>query len=330
MNWDTRSLVAPSIQNACGALALPTAQAVTSLYGKRYHLIRATLKNVTSFMSDTTPPPSVVTTRLAQAIAAERRALLGHRLYDDLLTLEDLAVFMSFHVFAVWDFMSLLKALQVRLTCVQVPWVPQGNTQVRRLVNEIVLGEESDTLPEGGAASHFELYLQAMREAGADTTQVERFIELLEQGQTVAGAMEQAGVPSQVGAFVRHTFAVIDRGRAHEIAAAFAYGREDLIPEMFTQLVHGLERQFPGKLATLRYYLDRHIALDGDEHGEMGRQMVNLLCAGDSARELEATHAAVEALQSRIDLWDGIAEAVAAQKEAAARLAALAGVPDRR
>ena len=247
---------------------------------------------------------------LNAAIAVERLALLEHRLYGQLRTLEHLAAFMEHHVFAVWDFMSLLKALQVRLTCASVPWLPQGNAQVRRLVNEIVLGEESDALPSGRVASHFELYLQAMREAGAATAQVEHFIRLLESGQPVAAALEHAGVPEAVGSFVRHTFEVIERGRPHEIAAAFTYGREDLIPEMFTQLVHGLERQFPGKLAKLRYYLDRHIELDGDEHGEMGRQMVNLLCEQNPRREQEATQAAVEALQARMRLWDGITLAV--------------------
>jgi len=248
--------------------------------------------------------------RLSMAIAAERQALLEHRLYGQLRTVEHLAVFMEHHAFAVWDFMSLLKALQVRLTCVSVPWLPQGNAAVRRLVNEIVLGEESDALPEGGASSHFELYLKAMREAGADTAGMEHFIRRLESGQAVREALDQQGVPSPVRAFVRHTFEVIERGRPHEIAAAFTYGREDLIPEMFTQLVRGLEQQFPGKLATLRYYLDRHIELDGEEHGEMGRQMVGLLCAGDPLREQEATQAAVQALQARIALWDGIAAAL--------------------
>jgi len=119
-----------------------------------------------------------------------------------------------------------------------------------------LFGEESDVLPTGGAASHFELYLQAMQEAGAKTVQMQHFIQELKDGNTIAGALEHAGVPAAVGTFVRHTFEVIARGRPHEIAAAFTYGRE-----------HGLERQFPGKLATLRYYLDRHIALDGDEHG---------------------------------------------------------------
>lgn len=271
-------------------------------------------------MSDSLSHPSnntkisVFQHHLATAISADRRALLEHPLYDQLQTLENLRVFMEHHVFAVWDFMSLLKALQVRLTCAHVPWRPVGNAQVRRLVNEIVLGEESDVLPAGGAASHFELYLQAMQEAGADTGQMQDFIQQLESGQTVVESLEKASVAASVAAFVRQTFEVIERGRPHEIAAAFTYGREDLIPEMFTQLVHGLDRQFPGKVATLRYYLDRHIALDGDEHGDMGRQMVALLCDGDVCREQEATQAAVDALRSRIRLWDGIAQALESSK----------------
>ncbi|WP_397381870.1 DUF3050 domain-containing protein [Prosthecobacter sp.] len=261
--------------------------------------------------------PSDFQESLTTAITTQRQTLLDHRLYGQLRTLKHLAVFMEHHVFAVWDFMSLLKALQVRLTCADVPWRPVGNAQVRRLVNEIVLGEESDALPTGGAASHFELYMLAMQEAGAKTGMMDHFIRELESGKTVAEALDRAGVPVAVGAFVRHTFEVIERGRPHEIAAAFTYGREDLIPEMFTQLVHGLEHQFPGKVATLRYYLDRHIALDGDEHGEMGRQMVALLCEGNARLEQEATQAAVAALRSRIKLWDGIALAMENSEESA-------------
>ena len=248
--------------------------------------------------------------RVSLAIDSRRQALLEHRLYFELETLEDLAIFMEHHVYAVWDFMSLLKALQVRLTCASVPWVPRGNGSVRRLVNEIVLAEESDSLPTGGAASHFELYLQAMREVGACTLGVEAFIRHLESGKPVAIALELAEAPTPVKAFVLNTFDLITRGRAHEIAASFTYGREDLIPEMFTKLVTGLDNQFPGKLATLRYYLDRHIELDGDEHGEMGRQMVVLLCEGNPLSEEAAALAAADALQARIELWEGISKAL--------------------
>jgi pyrroloquinoline quinone (PQQ) biosynthesis protein C len=154
-----------------------------------------------------------------------------------------------------------------------------------------------------------------MKEVGAETEQVERFVRELEAGESVTGALRQVGVAEAVTAFVRSTFEVIERGQPHEIAAAFTYGREDLIPEMFTQLVHGLERQFPGRLDTLRYYLDRHIELDGDEHGEMGRQMVDLLCGGDAVREAEALSAALEALESRRRLWDAIALEVGKRRQ---------------
>ena len=110
--------------------------------------------------------------------------------------------------------------------------------------------------------------------------------------------------------FVGHTFAVVEHGKPHEIAAAFTFGREDLIPAMFTELVQSLERQFPCKLKTLRYYLDRHIQLDRDEHGAMGLQMVDLLCAGLAEREDEAIAAAASALQARLKLWDAISEMI--------------------
>ncbi|MFM7151641.1 MAG: DUF3050 domain-containing protein [Gemmataceae bacterium] len=247
---------------------------------------------------------------VAKTIAESREAILRHRLYDSLQTLEHLTGFLEFHVFAVWDFMSLLKALQSRLTCVRTPWVPQGDPLIRRLVNEIVLAEESDTLPDGSAESHFELYLQAMREAGADTRRIESFIHMLEAGQSVPDALDGCGAPEAVQAFVRHTFAVVDRGQPHEIASAFTFGREDLIPELFTQMVHRLERQFPNRLKTLRYYLDRHIQLDGDQHGAIGVRMVNLLCGGVAQREEEACQVAVAALQARLRLWDAIADSL--------------------
>jgi len=259
---------------------------------------------------------TAITAQINARIGPSRDALLEHRLYRALGTLEDLALFMEYHVFAVWDFMSLLKALQMQLTCVGVPWLPTGDARVRRLVNQIVLGEESDSAPAGETGSHFELYLQAMREAGADPTRIERFIALLQAGEPVSNALETAAVPGPVAVFVRHTFAVIGRGQAHEIAAAFTYGREDLIPEMFSRLVGQLERQFPERLGMLRYYLDRHIALDGDEHGALGRQMVECLCVGGEHQGREAAAAAVAALQARIALWDGITDAIAAHPPA--------------
>ena len=251
-------------------------------------------------------PP--VLPEFSAALHRLRQKLLSHPLYTRLRSIEDVLIFMQHHVFAVWDFMSLLKALQHRLTCTRVPWVPAGDGQARRLVNEIVLSEESDLTPDGPPASHFELYLQAMTEAGADTRPVRLFLSHLSAGRGIAEDMDRSGMPLCVTDFVLDTFVTIEQGEPHEIAAAFTYGREDLIPSMFNELVKGLEATFPGRLALLRYYLDRHIQLDGDEHGEMGRSMVALLCEGQPQRVAQAQAAASKALQSRLRLWDGIDE----------------------
>ncbi len=251
---------------------------------------------------------------IAQTIEPLRQQLLEHPLYHDLRTIEDLREFMEHHVFAVWDFMSLLKALQRELTCVRVPWLPVGNPAVRALVNEIVLGEESDTDPDGRPASHYELYLEAMQEAGAQTGIVENFVAQLPRGTDVPTALALSGAPTSVQHFVAETFRFIEAGDVHETAAAFTYGREDLIPGIFGEIVGGLEASVPGRLGKFRYYLDRHIELDGGEHGELGRQMVASLCGDDPVKWEQAATAAARALQSRVQLWDAIHAAITARR----------------
>lgn len=252
---------------------------------------------------------------ISEMISGSREALLRHKLYQQLRTIEHLHIFMQYHVFAVWDFMSLLKALQQKLTCVETPWLPTGDPRVRRLVNEIVLGEESDVTGDGEAISHFELYLRAMDEAGANIQPINCFIDHLRDGASVDIALDLAAAPDCVKEFVSYTFQVLINGQLHEIAAAFTYGREDLIPAMFSELVAQLQNEFPGRLDTFRYYLNRHIELDGDEHGEWGRAMVDLLCGGNVQKQSQAAAAAKQALQARIALWEGIAEVIANHHE---------------
>ncbi len=245
-------------------------------------------------------------------LAPLRDSLLSHPLYSKLGSLGALQIFMQDHVFAVWDFMSLLKALQRELTCVQVPWLPVPEPRLARLLNEIVLGEESDVTEDGEAIGHFDLYLRAMREAGADTGPIESFIAHLRGGSDLESSLTAASVPHHVRTFVQQTFAVIQGGKVHEIAASFTYGREDLIPALFGGIVEKVDDHSGGKLGTFHYYLQRHIALDGEEHGALGREMVALLCAGDPTLEQQALSAAATALNSRIMLWDGIGRQVEA------------------
>jgi hypothetical protein len=243
---------------------------------------------------------------IQERTASLRASLLGHGLYGRLHSLEDFQVFLEHHVYAVWDFMSLLKSLQRQLTCTEVPWVPRGDPRVRALINEIVLGEDSDTGCGEVPTSHFELYLQAMEEAGANTAPVRCFVDRISRGAALDEASREAGVPVSARRFMEHTFHVIRTRRVHEIAAAFTYGREGVIPGLFGEIVARLDRESAGVLGIFRHYLERHIVLDGDEHFQAGERMVALLCEGDPRKCEEAAVSAAEALEVRLAFWDAI------------------------
>ena len=247
-----------------------------------------------------------------------RQRLLAHPIYAMVDSPARLRRFMEHHVFAVWDFQSLLVALQQKLTCTSLPWIPTSDREARRLVNEIVLDEQSDELPDGTHASHFELYLECMRQAGADTGPVESLLTLLAAGIPLDRALNEARVPAAAAAFVRTSFAIIASGSAHKIVAAFTYGREDVIPEMFRPLVVALAAQDPHSWERLRFYLERHIEADDEKHGPMCRRIVASLCGEDAGRWAEASATARGSLQSRIDFWDAIRAEIAPESDLAA------------
>lgn len=237
-----------------------------------------------------------------------RDRLAGHQLYSRLTSSRSIAIFMKHHVWAVWDFMSLVKALQRSLTCVDLPWRPVGDPEIRHLINDIVTGEESDVDRQGRRVSHFEMYLAAMNGIGASTDRIETFIDLIGRGKSVSVALLESGAPPASARFVNHTFEVIERGRIHEIASLFTYGREDIIPAMFIGMLDRLEVPAGVELADLRYYLERHVEVDGDHHGPLARRMVAILCQENSVRQGEAVEATRLALEQRIALWDAIAD----------------------
>lgn len=246
-------------------------------------------------------------------LQSQKETLLHHTLYEKVKTIEDLHQFLECHVYAVWDFMSLLKALQSKLTCTTTPWFASVNPQTRYLINEIVLAEESDLTLDGKRLSHFEMYVDAMKDCGADTIKLTTFITDVLDTKNVFIAIKQSSLHPNVKAFLDFTFRIIEEGKTHKIAAAFTFGREDLIPNMFTEILKNFQQNFPETdLSKLIYYFERHIELDTDEHGPMAMEMINELCGNDSKKWMEVEEVSVLALEKRIELWDAIEEKIEA------------------
>jgi hypothetical protein len=249
------------------------------------------------------------TQQLQDATEDLRAGLSNHRLYTSLTSVEGIATFMEYHVFAVWDFMSLLKALQRGLTCVDIPWMPRGNAETRYLINEIVVGEESDVDRHGVRMSHFEMYRKAMLGLGASTASIDTLLAELDKGANLHTALALTGAPEASSSFVTATFDVINGGSLHEIAAVFTFGREDVIPTMFLGMLDHIPSQDATIFDDLRYYLQRHIDVDGDHHGPLALAMVENLIGDDQTKYDQALSAARSALQHRIALWDAVADA---------------------
>ncbi len=244
--------------------------------------------------------------QLKIAIEPSRVKLLQHPVYHQIQTLAQLQKFAEVHVFAVWDFMSLLKSLQQKLTCVQTPWVPFGSANTRYLINEIVLGEESDVDAFENRISHFELYQQAMRQMGASTSGIESLMLALQSGKTIEAAIQQLNCADSVKEFLNFTFKIVNHAPAHVQAAVFTFGREDLIPDMFTRLLEKLVAEAPDKVSIFKYYIERHIEVDGGHHSHLALEMVSELCGDDAVKWKEAELASIEALQIRAKLWDAV------------------------
>lgn len=232
-------------------------------------------------------------------IKQKQLELTRHPVYQTFTDLESIRHFMNYHVFAVWDFMSLLKSLQIQLTCVSLPWRPSRYpAEMVRLINQIVLGEESDLDQNGIATSHFNLYLKAMEEINANTTSIQNFVESLDFDHIPVGARN----------FVEHNLHVAEHGHIVEVAASFFFGREKLIPEMFGVIVDTLKKENV-HAPTFLYYLERHIEVDAGEHGPLALKALDYLTQGKKELEIMAQEAGLKALEMRNELWNEVLRA---------------------
>ena len=249
----------------------------------------------------------------AEIISSFKNKLESHPVYDAVSTIADLQCFMEHHIYSVWDFMSLIKYLQTTIAPTTYPWIPAGDGSVRRFINELVLEEESDeTTVEGQYLSHFELYLKAMSEIGADTSAVLNFTkEVVNIG--IGDALEHTQIPKPSKDFTSTTFNFIGSDKPHQVAAALALGREHIIPCMFRSILNNIgvtEEQAP----IFHFYLNRHIHLDEDFHAPLSLKLLNGLCGGDETKINEATDAANRAVEARLLFWDGVLNTISGNK----------------
>lgn len=242
-------------------------------------------------------------------IAGFERQLEEHPIYEAVSGIEDLRCFMEHHIYSVWDFMSLIKYLQSVVAPSAFPWVPTGDANIRRFINELVLEEESDeSAVPGSFSSHFELYQTAMREIGADCGPSTDFVNRV-AAEGVDRALSLPVVPAPSRLFTTTTFEFIASDRPHCVAAALALGREHIIPCMFRSILDKIgvsSEQAP----VFHLYLNRHIHLDEDFHAPLSLRLLNELCAGNADRVSEAVTAAEQAVSARIQFWDGVLDAI--------------------
>lgn len=235
--------------------------------------------------------------------------LCSHTLYSSIKDIEDIKIFMKWHVFAVWDFMSLLKSLQREITCIAVPWVPaKYDKNVVRFINEIVVGEESDEDFNGEHIDHFTMYLNAMKEIEADTSPIDNFLKTFSFDD----------IPQPVAQFSRFNLDLVTKNNPLHVASAFFYGRENLIPDLFSPLVKVLEEKNI-KAPSFKHYLERHIELDGEEHGGLAGKMLEELCDSEK-KSKEAVDIALKSLDLRSQLWDYVLEEIKSTKKAIKKL----------
>ena len=223
---------------------------------------------------------------------------------SDIFTEDHLKIFMEHHVFAVWDFMCILKKLQGIICPSSTPCYPNNFSKngIARLINEIVMCEESDEISDGIFMSHFELYLSSMKNINAKTDQIEAIVDDVSKNKLKG--FDKYDLEPECFNFLNKNNRLLNTNELHIISALFTYGRETTLPGMFQKLLLRIGES--SKYDSLKLYLKRHIDVDSNRHGPLSLILFNKSCENNDLKYNQALDAAIKSIEIRYDLWTGI------------------------
>ena len=246
-------------------------------------------------------------------ISVLKNKIYKHKLFHKRLETRHVRYFMESHIFSVWGFMSVLKSLQFSLSRNSLPWVPTENTRngLTSFINEIVLSEESDYIEGIGYVSHFEIYLEAMKEIGADSSKILKLIDCINREDSAYEIINNLDILDEVKDFVKFDLDTALSEDLPKIVGSFTLGREKVIPNMFEHIVQSVANaNATNKFTT---YLSRHIDIDGDRHGPLSSKLLDKLCSSDKNLEV-AYQAGIDSLNLRLKVWDKISDNIGLDK----------------
>ena len=233
---------------------------------------------------------------LTKEIEVQTILLYDHPLYNSIKTPNHIRQYMYNQVWCVWDFMTLVKSIQLKLIPPSILWQPPKYPTLAAYIYEVLLTEETDkSIRQNENASHFQTYLEAMQQSKVDTKAIDKFIELLRSGASFDKAITKCDIHKEAREFVENTYAFAN-SELHISTAVFCLSREGIIPGIFNSLLSNLNLDKDFQI--LNWYLNRHIYLDSESHGPLSIKLFKTV-VDTKKKEKEALEAALSALKAR-------------------------------
>jgi hypothetical protein len=110
--------------------------------------------------------------------------------------------------------------------------------------------------------------------------------------------------PSEVVAkFVEYNIKTAITKPITDVVAIFYFGRENLIPQMFERFINQSSIK---STQYLKYYLQRHIEIDSEDHGPKMLKLLNFVTNNNTQNIKNCINIGIDSIIKRTELWDNI------------------------